>query len=324
MSSVKLLDQYGFAARDEASYGSFLLPTPGTDGVLPSEQPEPAFNYLYDGMRGRSPMGGHLSGVGPTGRGMTLALPAHMILPTAAYTSSVQPSLLRLMRYCGFDKDLTSNVYTLTPENGAWSAGDSGSFSIWTMGELWSMAGAYGTFSIAADGPVIPTWSFDFQGIGNGIMADVATVPAITYLNAAKKPLKAIGLTLTIGGYAVGIIRSFEFTLNRDLTPRSNENAAGGHQGFTPGNIAPRLSITLERIALTTFDPYSLMEAGTVQNTRMQFGSTQYNKWKLTMATAEIVSVSKEEDGSTALWVLEIDGKSSTPGLNDSVVFLFN
>ena len=324
MSSVKVLDQYGFAAKDEAAYGTFLTPNVAVDGVLPSDQPEPAFNYLYDGARGRSPLGGHLSGVGPTGRGMTLALAAHMILPTAAYSASVQPSLLRLMRYCGFDQDLTANVYTLTPESGAWSAGDSGSFSIWTMGELWSMAGAYGTFSVEADGPVIPTWNFDFQGIGNSLMSDVTPVPAITYLNAAKKPLKALGITLTIGGYAVGIIRSFEFTLNRELAVRANENLAGGHQGFTPGNIAPRLSVTLERIALSTFDPYSLMEAGTVQNTHMQFGSTQYDKWKLTMATAEIVSVEKDEDGPTALWVIEIDGKSSTPGLNDSAVFLFN
>jgi hypothetical protein len=325
MSSVKTLNQYGFAAIDEAAYADAESPVLANDGILPSEQPEPAFNYLFDGTRGRSPMGGHLSGVGPTGRGMTLALLAHMTLPEVAYSASAQPSLERLMRYCGFKSQLDvsggSEKYTLTPESTDF---DSGSFSIYTMGELWSMSGAYGTFSIAADGPVIPTWSFDFQGIGTSLMSDVTPVPAITYLNAAKKPYKATGIVLTLGSYAAGVVRSFEFALNRDLSPRANENLAGGHLGFSPGNHDPRLTVTIERQLTGTFNPYSLMEAGTAQNTHLTINTVQYKKWKLTMAQAEIVSVSKEEDGSTALWVIELQGKVSSPELNDDLVFLFD
>jgi len=325
MSSIKTLNQYGLAADDEVTYGTFVVPTPASDGVLPAEQPEPAYDYLYDGARGRGPMGGQLSGVGVTGRGMTLQMLAHQLLPGAAYSAVLQPSLERLMRYCGFATTLDvtpgSESYILAPESAGF---DSGSLHIWSMHELWAMAGAYGTFGIEADGPVIPMWTFDFQGIGNAIHTDVTPVPAIGYLNATKAPQKAVNIVLTIGAYAVGTVRGFEFSLNRDLSARANDNSAVTHAGFTPGNRAPRLTVTMERELTATFNPYSLMEAGTLQNTHLTIGSAQYSKWALAMATAEIMSVEKEEDGNTALWVIELEGKNSTPQLQDDVVFTFD
>lgn len=323
MSSVKTLNEWGVLAKDEVTYGTFLAPAV-TDGILCSELPEPSFDYIHDGGRGISPTGGFLSGVGRSGRGGALAAVSQMILPGAAYSASVFPNLDRWLRYCGFASTVvttpSSESYTFDPEA---SGFDSGSLRVYREGQQFDIAGAYGTFSIAADGPEVPVWSFEFQGIMNALPVIMA-LPAITYINGTKEPPKSENVSLTIGAYTAGVLKSWEFTLNRELSRRVNDNATESHAGYTPGNRDPRLMLVIEADLLATFDPYTLAENQTAQAVSLQIGATQYSKWKLSLPTAEIVNVSEGAEGATAMWELEIQGKVSAPALQNDVQFVMD
>lgn len=321
MSSNKTLNRYGLLAVDEITYGTFVAPVV-TDGILPIEIPDVDFPYIHDGSRGRSPTGGMLSSVGLTGRGASLDFDTHMILPGVAYAVLVEGNLGRMLRYSGFqattDFTVSAEKYTYDPENGGF---DSGSFRVHREGEQWDIAGGYGSFSIAAEGPVVPVWSFSVLGRGNALPTDV-TLPAITYINGSREPPKATNISLVIGAYTTAVVRGFEFSLNRDMSPRADDNAAG-HAGFTPGTIDdPRLVVTVEADALATFNPKSIAELGTTQAVSLVIGTAQYDRWKLNMTTSELVEVRKADDGPTALWELEFIGKVSAPGQQDQVQFV--
>ncbi len=321
MSSTKTLIEWGVISKVESVYGTDPTPTT-SDGIVAIDMPEPDMNYIHDGSRGQNPVGGQLAGVGRSGRGAKLAIDSQMLLPGAAYAAGVFGNLHLWLRCAGFaaivDVTVSAEKWTYTPEV---STLESCTIYTYKQGQLYKLTGGYGDFTISADGPVVPTWAFEFEGIGV-IPTDVA-VPTLTYINGDKDPQKALNATLlTLGGYGTAVVRGFEFSLNRPLSARANDNSVGGHAGFTPGIRDPKLVVTVEADAIATYDPYTIAEVATATDITLIIGAAQYSQWKLNMDQAELVDVREAEDGPTALWELEFSAKASAVGANDDLEFV--
>lgn len=320
MSANKTLNQWGVVVKDEVAYGDGTA-TALTDGVLVVEMPETDLDYVHDGSRGRNPAGGgQLISVGQAGRGGTFQLQTQMMLPSA-FTGDPITSLDELIRWCGFEDTTvldTSREYTPLPEGL-----ESGSVVVYKQGQEYDFAGVYGTFGFAFDGPEVPLWTFDMVGIGS-LPTDLA-MPTVVYTThlGSTVPGKALNLSLTLGAVTTLKLRSAEFALNRETSPRADDNSAGGHAGYTLGNRDPRLTVVVEAEALTTLDPYTLAEGSTTQDTHFTIAQGS-RAWKFQLPQGEVVSVEDGEDGATALWEIEIAGRVSAPGLQDDISILCN
>lgn len=332
---MKVLTRYGARAVIEASYAAGGAPAT-TDGLLPVDNLDPTLEYLFDGTRGASPLGGQFARAAQSGLGVTLDFATHCYTPGSAYSATVRPSVDKLLRAAGFTVTtiLTSGLesHTYAPTNLV-SQLESLFLQIFRAGQQFDMKGVYSTLSIAVDGPGIPVWTFGLKGIGARPVDAVVPTDTVYPHLATQKPANAINVALALGAFTGGVVRSFSFDLNRELTPRANDNSASGHQGFAPGNWGPRFTVTVEAEALgaigaTTLDPYQLMEDGTELAFSTRFGVAgtpgQYKRWTLGMPKAQIVGVADAADGPLATWELEIAGAVTPGAAPNDLTFLFD
>lgn len=340
MAAPKQRTKFGFMAAVEAAYGVAETLATADDGVLLMEPPIPDTEYLYDGARGRAPgTAGRQTDATPAGLGFTCetVLQAHGAA-TAYSASDVPPGIHQMLQSAGMQAtgDFTggSEKYTYAPESGP-TGYSSITVEAYINGEKHPGRGCYSTFTITGDGVAAPSWAFELSGIGT--LPTDAAVPTITsYPAAANLPPKAQNISLSIGSgtpFTGGVVRSFTFTLNRELSSRLDANSTDGHAGFTPGPRDPQLEIVIEQVARATSTPYytaTTIDPDILQSLKTQLavsftvGSTQYERWTLTLPQAQIVEVEDGEDGATALWTITFSAKVSAGSADDDFNIVFD
>lgn len=339
MAAPKQRTKFGFLAEVEASYGVAETLVNAEDGVLLMEPPVPDTDYLYDGARGRAPgTAGRQSDTTPAGLGFTCEASLQAHGAAAAYSASiVPPGVHDMLQIAGMQAtgDFTASAekYTYAPESGP-TGYSSGTVEAYVNGEKHPGRGCYATFTITGDGVAAPTWAFEISGIGT-VPTDAA-VPSITYPAATNLPPKAQNITLSIGTgtpFTGAVVRSFTFTLNRELSSRLDANSTDGHAGFTPGSRDPTLEIVMEQVTratgtpwytATTIDPDKLRELKTSLDVSLTVGDTQYERWNLQLPTAQITEVQDGEDGSTATWTITFGARVSAGGADDDFNIVFD
>lgn len=336
MSAPKPNTKFGFMAKTESTYGTAVALAGATDGVQLAARPEPSLEYLHDGSRGRAPgSGGKMQSVVPSGLGFAMTAEMEPVGAGAAYSAGVvPPGVHTLLRSGGMEAvgSFTGGAekYTYTPESGP-TGFDSLTVEAYVAGQKHPGRGVYSTFAIAAEGLVVPTWSFELQGIGT-IPTDAA-LPSITYPVVTNLPPKATSIALTIGTFNIPKVRSFTFTVGRELHVRADQSGTDAHAGFTPGDRAPTLEVTIEAVTLhtaspwhtaTTLNPYELKDDKIVVAVTIAVGTVQYKRWKLNLPQATLLEVEDGEDGATATWTLTFQPHVSTPILDDDFNIVFD
>lgn len=327
MTSIKTLTRYGVRGVIEASYGAGG--TPGaTDGLLPMEANEVDLEYLHDGQRGANPVGGQMTRAEQSGLGAAYDLATHCYTPGIAYSATELPSVDRMLRAAGFQRidDFVAPTSVIYDPETTPGGLESLFLEVFMRAQQYNIKGAYCDLTIAVDGPGIPLWTFSFQH-GIGVLPTDVVVPAITYPHVDdQKPQKATSIALALGAFTGGVVRGFEFALNREIGPRADDNS-GGHKGATPGNRDPQITVRIEAATLgalgaTTIDPYTLKDAGTEFAFSLQVGSVASKQWKISMPHGQILDVNEAEDGASAIWELLIGGGNNV-GSQDDVQFVF-
>lgn len=340
MASIKQRTKFGLLAKVETTYATDSTPAAGTDGVQLSALPEPNMDeYLYDGSRGLAPgSGGKLPMAPPSGLQFSSSFEMQPVGAGAAYSAGVvPPGVHAMLRASGMEAvgsfGAGTEKYTYNPESGP-TGFDSLTVEAYVNGQMYRGRGVYNTFSIAIEGPGIPTWTFESQGIGHAAPTDVA-VPSITYPPATRIPPKAVSIAFTIGTgtpFAAAKVRGFSFSMNREMSPRADDNSTG-HAGFTPGRRGPTLEVTIEQVNLatvdpwytaTTFNPYKMKEEMDLVLVSLAIGSVQYNRYKLNIPTAQLITVEDGEDGSTSTWTLTFACMLSGPATDDDFNIVFD
>jgi hypothetical protein len=311
MSAPKVRNTWALCGKNEAAYGVAETLVPANDGIIALELPDVDIDqWIFDGSRGRNPGGMPRNRVAKGGRGGTLKVVTQFQGPAAAYSASNVSSVQRLLRACGTQMTLSvvggSESETYVAEAGP--AGlDSLTFNYWRQGQLYTLYGCYGTFEIQADGPVVPTWTFDFSGIA--LDPSDASIVSPGYPTFATLPPKAETISLSFNGVSTLICQGYHFIANRPHDQvRKQQNAATSHAGFTPDMPAATMEILVEAVPLATLNPYTLAKNNTRVACSLQNGSAQYNRFKLwagpliSSTSLMVVDVTDESDGNTALW----------------------
>lgn len=329
MAAPKLRNKWGLTGAIESPYGTWADPA-NSAGVLLVEPVEPTEEPLNDGARvGRAPgTGGSWARVAPSAFGSAFEAVTEAIGGGAAYSASVKPSVDLFLRILGLEATLDATggaeKYTYAPESGP-TGFDSASFKTFIRGQQYQTRGAYAAEAVAEfDGPAVPRWAFSVQGIRNAAPQDTA-LPAITgYPAGTLLPPKAQALSLNVGGVTSLILRGGRVTISRELTPRGDASGSSQHAGFSPGRRTIGLELTVEAIALATFNPYTIRDAATLQQITFAVGATQYNRYDFDFPQAQLMEAEEGEDGATAIWTLTYEAKVSTPTAEDDLILTFD
>ncbi|RTL04204.1 MAG: hypothetical protein EKK62_16820 [Acidimicrobiia bacterium] len=340
-AATKFVNVIGALAKLESTYGTAVALTSTSDGFrlqYPDRNGIPIqIDYAFDGKTGVNP--GNLSDIplsAPGGKSFSWDAPIRFKGAGAAYSASVVPPDAHLaLQISGFDAAVTTTTtvekWTYTPQV-VTSAYKSATFGLYARGELWPVKGVVADWSFTFDNPGPPTHSFAMRGIANSDVTDV-TLPSITYTGNSVDAPNANGITAVIGSFTTNaVVYSGSFRLNRTIEPRVALTSGTGHEGFVPGGYSPELTIQVEDTAFVGspyhtsagLDPIKLREAATKITVSVQFGSTQYNRWKLTLSNAQLYTVQPASNGRVACWDLTFKPSSSTPIALDDLSIVFD
>lgn len=336
---AKLVTLLGLLGKEEATYGTAIALTTTSDGLLMqfSDRNQAnlwPLNYSYDGDLGPSVASGATTKrAAPAGKSVGFSLPFRAKGAGAAYAAATVPNLHKIIKACGFTGTLTSTsasekwTYVPTAEGTGYT---SLTLNMYARGQLHVGLGAVGTLNIQMDNQSPPVWTMDGRAIATTAPTDVA-VPSVTYPSFATIPPSATSAVVSIGSFVTPVLLSGSFSFNRGIdNPRVP--ISGTHLGFVPSGRGPRLTMTIEATALVGspyhtsagLDPYNLRDAATSIAVSIAIGSTQYNRYTITMTTAQLMAVTDGSNGPTATWTLEFAGHGSTPVLDDDCSIVFD
>lgn len=357
MTAPKVLNQWGYAAKIETTYGTINAPGVA-DGLLLKMVPTVDVpQWLNSGDRGVTPGGAPRQNAPNSGRFGGYKLQAENIGSGAAYSASVKPHLDVLYQASGFS---SNGVFTGGQESYMYApqmqpaALTSITSDVNLSGQLYRLYGAYSDLSITCKGPEIPISDFDVLGIMDP-MTDAAIPAYNSYPAMSNVPMKADAMTAKIGLFVAGanntglVLRSWHLKMGRNhKNPRANIASLGsafGHAGFTPGYRKTEIEMVVERVALatvtpwntaTTLNPYKLAEDAVPVLLQLSVGATQYKRWHVQTGTtvtaglpvpaaqAILINVKDTADGPTATWTLTFECFASTYGASDEVSVVFN
>lgn len=245
----------------------------------------------------------------PQGRIVNIDYRVQLMGAGAAYSSStpVRPECDPLLVAAGFARTHTD---TSSSEAVAYDLADTGHGSAtvyaYAGGKEFKIVGLRGniTWNPQAGG----LGEIQFQGIGLVTAVAEASVPTITY--AAVVPPTAVGMGLAIvpsgGSSWTPRAASFSVTTGHELPRLDDVNSSQGIEGWFFSATNPRLTMTARATAISTYSPYTLAAARTVQTIDATLGSTQYNRVKLDVNLAYLLNDPQPaDDQGFAAWALE-------------------
>lgn len=321
MSTVaKSIIGFGALVATESAYGGGASLSTSTDGVQGAEPPTMDIEYSYSGERPSPPNTfGTLQFAQPTGETATGEIMVEGRGFGSAYSlSDTPPNLHALLLGAGFSGSLSGSTWRYDPTP-AGSTPSSVAMEFYTRGEVYRVSGSYCDLSIETDGGAPPMFNFTFNGLPDE--PEDASLPSITY--SSVQPPKAENIGLTYGSVTDMIVRSFAINLNREITPRVDLNATSGSAGFATGRRAPELTMTVEALPLSTFDPYNEMKLKQTRPFEMTIGSEQYNRYTIS-GSAQVTAVAKGEDGPVATWDLTMNLVLEDGSESGDIFFIFD
>jgi hypothetical protein len=326
--------------KEESTYGTAVSLATTSDGIQLQydnrDYPWVTLGYTFDGDLG--PSVGNLGTVlraAKAGQSVAFEPVTRAKGAGAAYSASVVPSIHRLLKASGFDAAVTTTsaaekwTYTPTAPGTSYT---SLTCELYGRAEKVPIVGSLFDWSFDAPNQGPPTHRFPMSGILSADISDVAT-PTITYPLTSIQAALAQNVTFVLGNFTTNaVVKSCGFALNREIMPRAALTGAAGHLGFVPRGRSPEARVVLESTALqgtpfhaaSGFDPYQIEQDAPSFAFSIQFGSTQYNRWKLAFPQAQVVGISPQVVDGVACMELTVRGYCSTPVAADDLTVTFD
>lgn len=253
-------------AKIETTYGTDPTPTGSANAML-------ATNVSLAPMEGQDvdrnleqPYFG-ASAMIPVGLFSTLTFDIELAASGAAGTV---PAWSPLMRMCGAAETITASTsveydpITDDPESGTIY------FMIDTVRHI--LKGARGTWTITVNAQGIPVLRFVMTGLFEAPTTQSKITPDYSDFLTPKVATKANTPTFTIGGTNF-ILRSFELALNNDVQQR----LLIGYEGIQIVDRAESLKVTVEAVALGTYNPFTVAQNQTLKAIQLIHGTAAGN-----------------------------------------------
>lgn len=315
-----------------ATESIYLTPAPltgSTDSIqVATDYPVFNYGYAFDGNRNGAPLStGNLQPTAPSGRTAQGTVRIEGKGLGSAYSNAIAarvPNLHPFLMGGGLSASFTSTggaQWNYRPYAITVTQPSSITLGVYSRGELLPISGAYCTWKAGAEGAAPTIFEFDVQGVA-GTFSDTA-VPNRAWSGASTLPPKNDAAQITIGSFTP-VIRSWNYEHGLDIQPRNNQNTSGSHSGFAVGRRTPKLTLTIEQDALSSFNPYDDFNLGTSRAVTVTVGTVQYNRFSFSFPQCVLSNVEQGADGPTALWTLTYTPYVTTPDAQDDITLTFN
>lgn len=325
--------RYGCQIGIESSYLAAYTfgDTTAADAIVLRKNPTIEYLNEYDGSRDAMAPGtvGMFPRVAPSGQYAQVDLEFEFGGPGVTYTATKFPNGHRLFRGAGLTSTFNTNLhdYTPTPEGSLASL----AIRIHSRGMQYDITGAYVTsLKCAMESGRVPVWTASVIGIMTSPPTQVAlpTLGAYTGTDleslrvAANTPPKFEAGSVSLLGATPIRVKTIDFEFARAASPRARDNSTGAHGGFTPDRRIITADVTIEQLALGTFNPRALDNAATLGTFTATVGSVANNRFLIdtnALNTAQIVEVEDADDGPTAMTRVKLQFFPTTPTGNDEI-----
>jgi hypothetical protein len=316
----------GALFKSETDYGVANVPAP-SDFIGPTEQPKITSHNVNDGSVGfDARSGGKLLNVRQSGLTHSFDFKSTLRSNLTPYSATETPrDIHKILRYAGLSATYdVATGWTYTPEIDNFSSATVDTF---TGKKRYRTTGAFvKDLSFDFDGAGVVHYTASFEGIGsNPVDAGLPDVSAYNYLDPSMKWDGRSG-AVVVGTWSPKGVRKGQVKISRPLTARPSGTVAGGHAGYAPGAHTFEITMTVEQVPLSTWDPYALKQAGSVTALTIPVGDIGTGLSGLGAAwnfpTGQIADVQDGVDGTIATWELKFHIAAGPAGLyNCSLVF---
>lgn len=262
-------------AKIETVYGTDVVPTGAANAIL-------ATDVSFSPMEGedvsrnleRATMGASSSY--PSGLRSQLSFSVEAV---GSGTVAVAPGWGPLLRMCAVAQVITATVKVeYTPIS---TAHESGTiyFSIGATRHV--MTGCRGTAVLRVNAQGIPVIVFTITGLFATPSEQTAPTPVYTAFQTPQVATKVNTPTFTIGGAAF-VLRDAEFDLGNDVQPR----LLIGSESILIVDKAESFTATVEAVPVSTYNPYSIAQAGTAQAIQLIHGTVAGRKVQIDLPSA--------------------------------------
>lgn len=292
-----------YTAKVEAVEGTDATPASATDSIFLAENFDPSYDPAFTTPRDSTVKGALLHGskpLPPAGSVYSWTKRAHWRGTTGAPTATNKHELDALLQAMGlsvtYDATPGAEKATYAPAN---TALKTISEYIYHDGKVRKgiAARADGSFSFDVGGPLVVECTT--QGI---LSSEIdAAVPSDMVYKTTVPPTANDLTTLTVDGYAAGIIRKMEVRLGNEIQRRVGAKAVGGVAGFRIASRKITWSITLEEPLISEKDFRALQRSAADVALAAVIGATLYNSANFATATAVVESVAPSNDNGLAL-----------------------
>lgn len=324
----QLIRLNGILAKIEGTYLTDPTPVVATDGIQVEEAVADGlvWGYLEENLR-ENLAGTFLGRAGtskPTGRWAELEITTVLKGFGAAYSASDKPECGVLLRACGLAETVDASPGT---ENVVYVQ-RSGSFEsctiyAYTATKLYNINGCMGSVRFVLTPGQHPRAVFSMRGYLSAV-TEVA-LPTIEYPGIAITPPTVKGAGLTLNSVDPPGFDDFELNMNTEVVERPHGNATNGHAGYYIVDHDPRISTTIEQVAISTFDPWTLRDTPTLFAWDIgPVGPAQYNRFTLAGPKGRILDHSLESSDGIASGALEIRCQHTDEETEDAVTLTFD
>lgn len=302
--------------------------TTAADVVLLKSNPIVNRQAEFDGNREADAPGtaGETARVAPGGFFAETTLAWQFAGPAVTYTATKFPNGHRLWRGAGLTSTFATNLHDYTPT----AEGSRASLAVrlHSRGMLYDFTGAYvRELRMSVESGRVPMWEADVIGVMTNPPTQVA-LPTLGNYSATDqeallvRPPKFEAGTVSLFGATPIRAQSLDFQITNVVEPRARDNSTGNHGGFSIGRRTVTASVVIEQTALATFNPRSVMDAGTLGVFTATVGATANNRFSIdtnSANTCQIVGVEDLDEGPSAMTKVDLQFFPTTPVANDGI-----
>lgn len=298
------------AAKVQSALGTDSVPTAAENAVRGIRGFWTALSdeYVWDNMRDDIVSGTlieEIPGV-PHGHMINFGFTVELKGAGAAYSATVLPEVDPLLVACGLLRTVDDTLGTETVE---YTLADDGheltSIYVWAGGQVHKLVDCRGTMRWDAPAGTQARATFQMQGRVTEVSAEAT--PAATY-DATEAPAivnAGFGITPNGGSLWTPNFSQFSLDLDNNIVRLDDGNAADGIEQFAVPAREPRLILSARSPALSTYNPYALREANTLQALTSTIGATQYNRIDVESTDMRLVGrPGKQDDNEFAAYEL--------------------
>lgn len=221
-------------------------------------------------------------------------------------TAGTAPGWFTAMRACALLLDDNTSDVQLDPESNN-DLTETATFKLMVGDDTNALnitvKGCRGNMAMTANVGQIVRADFAMQGV----LHAVENASPLARQDESTIPIYWHNAQINIGGtsFATGNYGAFTFDMgnNVEVQQDANESTTGLHYAEILDRN-PRCTIDPRVVPLSTFNPYTMMQANSTDTFEIHFGETEGNRIKLTAPALQILGISEQDRQGHSVWAL--------------------